>query len=68
MMLPLFGLGLAPLFVAGVLRLIEWRLVFLIFVIPGLLLAFSVWRTVPISPRRPAIQNLGKAGPIGKQS
>jgi predicted MFS family arabinose efflux permease len=47
MMLPLFGLGLAPLFVAGVLRFIEWRLVFLIFVLPGLLLAFSVWRTIP---------------------
>jgi predicted MFS family arabinose efflux permease len=47
MMLPLFGLGLAPLFVAGVLRFIEWRLVFLIFVIPGLLLAFWVWRTIP---------------------
>ena len=47
MMLPLFGLGLAPLFVAGVLRFIEWRLVFLIFVIPGLLLAFYVWRTIP---------------------
>jgi predicted MFS family arabinose efflux permease len=47
MMLPLFGLGLAPLFVAGVLRFIEWRLVFLIFVIPGLLLAVSVWKTIP---------------------
>jgi predicted MFS family arabinose efflux permease len=47
MMLPLFGLGLAPLFVAGALRFIEWRLVFLIFVIPGLVLAFLVWRTVP---------------------
>jgi predicted MFS family arabinose efflux permease len=47
MMLPLFGLGLAPLFVAGVLRFIEWRLVFLTFVIPGLLLAFSVWKTIP---------------------
>jgi predicted MFS family arabinose efflux permease len=47
MMLPLFGLGLAPLFVAGVLRFIDWRLVFLIFVIPGLLLAFSVWKTIP---------------------
>jgi predicted MFS family arabinose efflux permease len=47
MMLPLFGLGLAPLFVAGVLRFIEWRLVFLIFVIPGLLLALSVSRTIP---------------------
>jgi predicted MFS family arabinose efflux permease len=47
MMLPLFGLGLAPLFVAGVLRFIDWRLVFLIFVIPGLLLAFAVWKTIP---------------------
>ena len=47
MMLPLFGLGLAPLFVAGVLRFIDWRLVFLIFVIPGLLLAFSVWKIIP---------------------
>jgi predicted MFS family arabinose efflux permease len=46
MMLPLFGLGLAPLFVAGVLRFIEWRLVFLIFVVPGLVLAFAVWRTL----------------------
>ena len=26
MMLPLFGLGLAPLFVAGALRFIDWRL------------------------------------------
>jgi MFS family permease len=42
MMMPLFGLGLAPLFIAGVLRYIEWRLVFLIFVIPELLLAFAV--------------------------
>ena len=46
MMLPLFGLGLAPLFVAGVLRFIEWRLVFLVFVVPGLALAFAVWRTL----------------------
>jgi predicted MFS family arabinose efflux permease len=50
MMLPLFGLGLAPLFVAAVLRFIEWRLVFLIFVIPGLLLAFFVWQTIPNRP------------------
>jgi predicted MFS family arabinose efflux permease len=47
MMLPLFGLGLAPLFVAGALRYIEWRLIFLVFVLPGLALAFAVWRTIP---------------------
>jgi predicted MFS family arabinose efflux permease len=50
MMLPLFGLGLAPLFVAGVLRFIEWRLVFLVFVVPGLVLAFAVWRTLSAGP------------------
>lgn len=47
MMLPLFGLGLAPLFVAGALRFIEWRLIFLIFVLPGLALAFAVWKMIP---------------------
>jgi predicted MFS family arabinose efflux permease len=47
MMLPLCGLGLAPLLVAGVLRYIDWRLVFLIFVIPGLALAFAMWKIIP---------------------
>jgi predicted MFS family arabinose efflux permease len=47
MMLPLFGLGLAPLFVAGILRFIEWRLVFLIFVLPGLALAYAMWKVIP---------------------
>ncbi len=47
MMLPLFGLGLAPLFVAGALRFIEWRLIFLIFVLPGLALAYAMWKIIP---------------------
>jgi len=47
MMLPLFGLGLAPLFVAGALRFIEWRLIFLIFALPGLALAYAVWKMIP---------------------
>jgi predicted MFS family arabinose efflux permease len=46
MMMPLFGLGLAPLFVAGVLRFIDWRLVFLLFVLPGLALACAVRKTL----------------------
>jgi predicted MFS family arabinose efflux permease len=54
MMLPLCGLGIAPLLVAGLLRLINWRWVFLIFVIPGLLLAYAVWRVIPgQAPDRP---------------
>jgi predicted MFS family arabinose efflux permease len=47
MMLPLCGLGLAPLLVAGLLPLISWRWIFLIFVVPGLLLAYAVWRVIP---------------------
>jgi predicted MFS family arabinose efflux permease len=47
MMMPLFGLGLAPLFIAFALRFIEWRWVFLIFVLPGLALAFAVGRVIP---------------------
>jgi len=47
MMLPLFGLGLSPLFVAGALRYVEWRLIFLFFVLPGLALAYAVWKIIP---------------------
>jgi predicted MFS family arabinose efflux permease len=55
MMLPLCGLGLAPLLVAGLLHLISWRWIFLIFVLPGLLLAYAVSRVIPsgISERSP---------------
>jgi MFS family permease len=47
MMLPLFGLGLAPLIVAEALRFIDWRWIFLVFVPPGLAVARAVWLMVP---------------------
>jgi predicted MFS family arabinose efflux permease len=47
MMLPLCGLGVAPLVVSDLLRVLSWRWVFLVFVIPGLLLAIAVWRVIP---------------------
>jgi MFS family permease len=47
MMLPLFGLGLAPLIVSGALRFIDWRWIFLLFVLPGLAVARAVWLVVP---------------------
>jgi MFS family permease len=47
MMMPLFGLGLAPLFIAFALHYIEWRWVFSLFVLPGLALAFAVGRVMP---------------------
>jgi predicted MFS family arabinose efflux permease len=61
-MMPLFGLGLAPLLVAGVLRYIEWRYVFLIFVIPGLLLALAVWKI--FGADAPSRSNESRAGLI----
>jgi predicted MFS family arabinose efflux permease len=47
MMMPLFGLGLAPLFVASVLHVLDWRYIFLIFVLPGLALSFAMWKIIP---------------------
>lgn len=47
MMLPLCGLGLGPLAVGALLHVIDWRQVFLIFVIPGFVLAFAVWKVLP---------------------
>jgi predicted MFS family arabinose efflux permease len=53
MMLPLCGLGVAPLVVSVLLKVLNWRWVFLVFVVPGLLLALAVWRVIPAraSPR-----------------
>jgi predicted MFS family arabinose efflux permease len=54
MMLPLCGLGIAPLLVAQLLNVLDWRRVFLIFVVPGLALAYAVWRVIPAKPAEPA--------------
>ncbi len=47
MMAPLLGLGVAPLFVTFALKYIEWRYIFLLFPLPGLALAYALWKTVP---------------------
>jgi predicted MFS family arabinose efflux permease len=47
MMMPLFGLGFAPLFVAFALRWVEWRWIFVAFLIPGLALAYAMWKIIP---------------------
>jgi predicted MFS family arabinose efflux permease len=47
MTLPLFGLGIGPLLVAALLKYVDWRWVFVIFVPPGLLLAWAVSRAIP---------------------
>lgn len=55
MMLPLCGLGIAPLLVRGLLDVLDWRRVFLIFVIPGLALAYAVWRVMPAKSEHSAV-------------
>ncbi len=52
-MLVLFGLGLSPLLVGFLLREgVDWRYIFLIFTIPGLLIAWATWRIIPEATKR----------------
>lgn len=50
MMLPAFGLGLTPLLVAELLHVVDWRWVFVMFALPGFVLAWLVWRRLPRQP------------------
>lgn len=47
MMLPLCGLGIAPIIVAELLHVIDWRWIFLVFSLPGFVLAYLVWKVLP---------------------
>lgn len=46
MMAPLFGLGIAPLIVAFLLHLIDWRWIFVLFLVPGLIITWLTWRYI----------------------
>jgi predicted MFS family arabinose efflux permease len=50
MMLPAVGLGLAPLIITELLHVVEWRWVFVLFALPGFVLAWLVWRRLPRRP------------------
>jgi len=56
MMLPLFGLGIGPLLVSQLLNYVTWRWIFTLFILPGLVLAYYVWRKLP-PPSPPQTQN-----------
>lgn len=43
---PLFGLALGPIVATQLLRVIDWRWIFLLVAIPGLVLGVLIWRTV----------------------
>lgn len=54
MMLPLFGLGLAPILVTQALEVVSWRWVFAFVALPGLVVAWLLWRTIQNAPRKEA--------------
>lgn len=56
MMLPLFGLGLAPILVTQLLHVVDWRWIFPLVSIPGLVVAFLLYRVLrDPSPERAAV-------------
>lgn len=48
MMLPLVGLGLAPLLVTQLLHVMNWRWIFALATLPGLVVAWLIWRTIKV--------------------
>jgi predicted MFS family arabinose efflux permease len=46
MALPLFGLGLAPILVTQLLKFLPWHSIFAIVSIPGLIVAFLLWKVL----------------------
>ena len=60
MMMPAFGLGFAPLFVAAALRILEWRYIFLVFVLPGLALSLAMWKIIPAAAIKSDLARSGR--------
>jgi MFS family permease len=44
--LPLFGLGLAPLFVTQMLQIVDWRVIFALVMPPGLIVSYLLYRVL----------------------
>ncbi len=56
MALPLFGLGIAPILVTQLLRVIDWHWIFALVSIPGLVVAYLLYRVLRNTP--PAVAAL----------
>ena len=46
MAMPLFGLGLGPIFVTQMLQVVDWRLIFGLVTLPGLIVSYLLYRTL----------------------
>jgi predicted MFS family arabinose efflux permease len=44
---PLMGLGIAPLLIAALLPILDWRWIFPLFAVPGFILAACLWKLLP---------------------
>ena len=57
----LCGLGFAPLLITVLLHLIDWRWVFVIFSMPGFVVAWLMWRYLPSSVDEAPVTDSGRA-------
>lgn len=55
--LPLFGLGIAPILVTQLLQVVPWHWIFAIVSIPGLLVAWLLWRVLRDTDARSAARH-----------
>lgn len=46
MAMPLFGLGLGPIFVTQMLQIVDWRVIFASVTLPGLVVSYLLYRTL----------------------
>ena len=54
---PLFGLGLAPILVTQLLKFLPWHLIFAVVTIPGLIVAFLLWKVLRNTKRSAAVKH-----------
>lgn len=57
MALPLFGLGIAPILVTQLLKVVEWHWIFAVVSIPGLLIAYLLYRVLRVTSPTVAAQH-----------
>lgn len=58
---PLFGLALGPILATQMLRVVDWRWVFVLVAIPGLILGVLIWRVVREPPTTGAHAHVHRA-------
>jgi predicted MFS family arabinose efflux permease len=65
---PLFGLALGPILATQLLRIVDWRWIFILVAVPGVLLGVLIWRVVrdPATVGAQAAAERGRLGDVLK--